>query len=96
MEWAIFLKWPTMEGISVFSLVAGRPVTKSRETWRMDVGEMAEMEGVPLWLDKLVLTAELTGFDKVQVIILQSNWFQHTCHTNIIQGLVTTSNSHQT
>lgn len=61
------MKWVS----SVFSLVAGRPVTKSRETWRMDVGEMAEMEGVPLWLDKLVLTAELAG--KVQVINLQSN-----------------------
>lgn len=39
----------------------------------MDVGEMAEMEGVPLWLDNVVLTGELAGFDKVQAIILQSN-----------------------
>lgn len=68
-----FLKQSTTEGISVFSPVAERPVTKSRGSWRMDVGEMVEMEGVPLGLDEFVLTADPTGFDKVQVIILQSN-----------------------
>lgn len=65
MKWAIFLKRSTTEEISVFSPLVRRPVTKARETWKIDVGETVEMEGVLMGLDKLMLT------DEVQVIILQ-------------------------
>lgn len=77
MKLVIFLKWSTTQGISVFSPVVGRPVTKSRGSWRMDVGEMVETEGVPLGLDELVLMQTWQALTKSRLSSFKVTYKKH-------------------